>query len=75
MNIRIKTEERIAVDHDYYIRSMVDCPRGVKVILVTVHGVACFGIYDGKDKQWIGWAPLPKIPRHLRPAEDDGLGF
>lgn len=54
------TQSRVAVDLDYYWQPMETCPRGVKVQLLGIGGVAVYGTYDGKNKDWQGWAPLPK---------------
>lgn len=53
----------VAVDHDYFWRSMDTCPRGVKVQLLGAGGVAVYGNYNGKDKFYTHWAPLPKKPK------------
>lgn len=53
-----------AVDPDYYWQSLSTCPRGVKVQLLSIEGVAVYGNYDGKDTFWTHWAPLPKKPKH-----------
>lgn len=58
-NIRIK-DNAVAVDYDYFWLPMSSCPRGVKLQLLNAGGVAIYGQYDGKDKDWTGWAPLPK---------------
>lgn len=61
MSIQISNNE-VAVDHDYYWRTMETCPRGVKVQLLSNWGVAMYGNYNGRD-EWCGWAPLPKRRR------------
>lgn len=53
----------VAVDHDYFWRPMDTCPRGVKVQLLGAGGVAMYGTYNGKDKFYTHWAPLPKKPK------------
>lgn len=55
----------VAVDTNYYWRSMDTCPRGVKVQLLGGGGVAMYGQYNGKDTFYKAWAPLPKIPKEL----------
>ncbi len=52
-----------AVDPDYYWQPLNNCPRGVKVQLLSIEGVAVYGNYDGKDPFWTHWAPLPKKPK------------
>lgn len=53
----------VAVDHEYFWRSMDTCPRGVKVQLLGAGGVAMYGIYNGRDTFYTHWAPLPKKPK------------
>lgn len=60
MNVTVSSDGAAAVDSDYFWRSMDSCPRGVKVQLLGLGGVAHYGIYDGSDKFWTAWAPLPK---------------
>lgn len=57
MTVQIKDE--VAVDHGYFWQPMGTCPRGVKVQLLSPHGVAVYGSWNGKE-EWDGWAPLPK---------------
>ena len=51
---------KVAVDQNYFWQPMDTCPRAVKVQLLNAGGVAVYGTYDGKDKFWCAWAPLPK---------------
>lgn len=51
----------VAVDHNYFWLPIDTCPRGVKVQLLGAGGVAMYGTYNGKDKFYTHWAPLPKI--------------
>ena len=53
----------VAVDHGYEWQPMSTSPRSVKVQLLGKGGVAIYGIYDGKDPFWEGWAPLPCRPK------------
>lgn len=57
-----------SVDPDYFWRPMNTCPLGVKVQLLNDGGVAVHGKWAGKDDQWRGWTPLPKIPGWMRDA-------
>jgi hypothetical protein len=52
-----------AVDHSYFWQPIATCPRGVKVQLLGAGGVAMYGTYNGKDKFYTHWAPLPKLKR------------
>jgi hypothetical protein len=56
----------VAVDPEYFWRSMLSCPRGVKVQLLNSGGVATYGTYDGRDPFWQGWAPLPARPPGMK---------
>ena len=56
----------VAVDRTYYYQPMASCPRGQKVTLLTQYGIATHGQFDGKDTQFIGWAPLPKVPSEMK---------
>lgn len=63
MKIQI-SDNKVAVDVDYYWQEMSTCPTGVKVQLLNFGGVALYGIYDGKNDFWLNWAPLPKRKRN-----------
>ena len=39
-------------------------PTGKKLLLLTPYGVACLGHWNAE--QFIGWAPLPRIPKRLK---------
>lgn len=67
MTIRPSKDGIAIIDTDYYWQPIDTCPSFAKVQLLSVHGVAVYGEYHGKDKQWVGWAPLPKKP----PKETD----
>jgi len=55
----------VAVSNDvYWNESMIDCPRGVKVQLLGAGGIAMYGNYDGKDKFYVAWSPVPKRVKH-----------
>jgi len=61
-DVRISTNA-VAVDRGYEWQPMSTCPRGVKVQLLGKGGVAIYGMYDGKDPFWEGWAPIPSRPK------------
>lgn len=65
MNHKVNTESKVAVDQNYHWMPInSETPRGVKLQLLTVGGVAIHGIYDGK-MAWVShWTPLPKRPPH-----------
>lgn len=54
------------IDPALMFRPMDDCPKGPKVLLLNKAGIACTGSWDGKDRWWVGWFPLPKIPPEVR---------
>jgi hypothetical protein len=62
MNYRVNQDHAVVVATDYYWLPMDTCPRGMKVQLLNMGGVAVYGQYDGKYPHWQGWAPLPKKP-------------
>ena len=53
-------------DPNLVFRTMDDCPTGPKVLLLNKAGIASTGWWDGKDKWWVGWYPLPKIPQEIK---------
>jgi len=56
----------VAVDHNYEYQFMDTCPKGAQVWLCTEYGVGIPGTWNGKDPQFIGWAPKPKIPKLMK---------
>ena len=64
MNIKVSTD-KVAVDQNYYWQHMDTCPRGVKVQLLGIGGLPSYGNWDGKNRFWQAWAPLPKKPEWL----------
>ena len=56
----INTTESLAVATGYYLQPMDTCPIGVKVQLQGMGGVLVYGHYDGRNKFWRAWAPLPR---------------
>ena len=58
---KLNKDNTVAVATDYYWERIgPDTPRGVKLQLLGIGGVAAYGQYDGKNKFWTHWAPLPK---------------
>jgi hypothetical protein len=53
-------------DPDLFWLPMSSCPTGPKVMLLNKGGIANVGWYDGKDPWWVGWHPLPKIPKEIK---------
>jgi hypothetical protein len=67
MTHTINKDQTVAVAIDYYwLPINMDTPRGVKIQLLGIGGVAAYGIYDGKNKFWRAWAPMPKIPEYMK---------
>ena len=64
VNYKVNTS-KVAVDQDYFWQRMDTCPRGVKVQLLGIGGVPAYGTFDGKNRFWSAWAPLPKKPSWL----------
>lgn len=61
MNYKVNDQHRVAVATDYYWLPIDSTtPRGVKLQLLPVSGVAQYGTWNGKDKFFTHWAPLPK---------------
>lgn len=63
MSHTINKSEAIAVAEGYYLQPMATCPIGVKVQLMNPGGVLTYGTWDGKNKTWQAWAPLPRKPK------------
>lgn len=61
MNYNTNRDQSVVVDPEYKWRPLDSCPRGVKVQLKTIGGIAVYGIYHGPkdDQYYVGWAPLP----------------
>lgn len=60
MAIKTSSDGSTAIDTDYYwLEVGADTPRGVKLQLLSISGVATYGQYNG-DSFWTHWAPLPK---------------
>ena len=65
MNFRVNKDRAVAVATDYFWQHMDSCPRGVKIQLLGIGGVASYGVWDGKNRFWSAWAPLPKKPEWM----------
>ena len=65
MTLSKSTSKTVAVDQDYFWQPLDTCPLGVKVQLLGLGKVACYGLYSGKDTFWKAWAPLPKIGKNI----------
>lgn len=64
MSHRINSDGTAAVSTDVFWMPIVHCPTGVKVLLLTAHGVAIVGKFNPvKDQEfYTHWHPLPKKP-------------
>ncbi len=60
------TDGKVAVAVEYYWQPIESCPHSVKVQLLGAGGVSTYGVYHGKDPFWVGWAPLPRIPKEWK---------
>ena len=61
MTHTLNNDKTVAVAVDtFWLPIGPDTPRGVKLQLLGEGGVATYGHYDGKNKFWVSWAPLPK---------------
>jgi hypothetical protein len=65
MTYRINSDKSAAVSTDQFFRPMDCCPKGVKVIALSKHGVARIDIYSGQD-DLVGWFPMPRVPKKMR---------
>ncbi len=62
----ITADGAAAVATDVFWLSLDTCPRGVKVLMLGAGGTATVSEYDGKNKFWTGWHPLPKKPEWMK---------
>lgn len=64
MTHTLNRDKTVAVAIDVFWYPIDRCPIGVKVLLLTTHGVAIVGQYaKGKDDGfYTHWHPLPKKP-------------
>jgi hypothetical protein len=58
--IRLSSDKSTIIDDEYFWLPMECCPVNVKVQLLG-DGVAIYGVWDGKEDFWKGWAPVPKV--------------
>lgn len=56
----LNSTHTVAVSTTQYWEEMSSCPTGVKVQLLGAGGVATYGIWDGRNKFWTHWAPVPR---------------
>lgn len=63
-NYKLTQDKAAAVSLHNEFLPMSSCPIATKVILLG--GVATIGQWDGKDKFWQGWYPLPRAPRKVK---------
>lgn len=65
-DFKLTSDKSTAVSRTtYWDHDMSACPRGVKMLLLGKGGVATIGHYDGKDKFFVAWCPLPKIRKDV----------
>lgn len=62
MTYKLNRDKTVAVATDYFWQRIDnDTPTGVKLQLLTVHGVAVYGSYTPRQADaFTHWAPLPK---------------
>jgi len=67
---KLNSTNTVAVAVDYYWMPIDEhTPRGVKLQLLTIGGIAIYGDYNGRGKFITHWAPLPKKPPTIQAAE------
>jgi len=65
MTHTINSTNTVAVATDtYWIPIDKDTPRGVKLQLLSIGGVAQYSVFNG-DHFWTHWCPLPKKKNDL----------
>ena len=69
------TNKSAITDPELVWRTMADCPKGSKVLLLNQAGIAQTGSWTGKDDWFVGWFPLPKIPPEIRKLVDRPYGL
>lgn len=70
MNYKVSDDKGVAVATDYYWLPITpDTPRGVKLQLLGIGGVAVYGELGATNRFWVAWAPLPKKPSWLTMSE------
>jgi hypothetical protein len=65
MNFRINNDKSAAVSTEAFYQPMSTCPKGVKVLALSTHGVARIDIYTGQ-RDIVAWFPLPRVPPELK---------
>lgn len=65
MNLMLNNARTVAIDPEYHWREInKDTPRSVKLQLVNKDAnVAVYGTYNGIDKYFTHWAPLPTFKK------------
>lgn len=66
MTIKTSSDGAACVDTNYYWQPLDTAPHGVKVQLLSKHGVAAYGSVTPSTISvgfWTHWAPLPKLKR------------
>ena len=59
----------------FFTMDMATCPTGRKVIALNPGKVACFAVITNTNRaDFIGWCPLPKVPKPEIPL-NHGQGF
>ena len=56
----INAAESLAVAEGYYWQPMSTCPVNVKLHLLGQGGIPQYASWDGRNKFWTAWAPLPR---------------
>lgn len=62
---RLNKDKNVVVGNHEWI-SMQHCPKSAKVWLLNPGCVGTQGEWDGKERQWLGWFPLPTVPNWMR---------
>lgn len=60
---KITSDGVACVDQSYFWQPLTTAPHGVKIQLLSKHGVAVYGTLSPSSIAggfWINWAPLPK---------------
>jgi len=66
MTHTLNTDRTVAVATDVYWLPMDTCPKNVKVLLLGIGDSATIGSFDGRNRFWKGWSPIPKKPDWMR---------
>ena len=65
--VHLDSTDTAVIDREYAFRPIATAPRGAKLQLLGKGGVAVYSVYNG-DPFWVGWAPVPCIPKQLKEA-------